>query len=312
MKRSLLVILMLLVSLPAVAKSKFIYNNGRFNYVKIETMDKSELKTRQPTQPFTISEEKMKQILQNINISRSFILKKEVETQEVFDERAVNFLAAKLVDAFAQATDKDKVVISYLTKDPIFVLRNDRLTIATMWVQGTDLYITFDKLAAKMIGDYDKRGDHTKMVANAKGLRMSIEVGEGQSYGSDTDVLVIDTTFDYSKIVKAEEPLSPQAEAKKAKKEAQEKARVEAKAKEDAEYKVIREPSDDPKGAQLVKKEKIKNPEPVKTEATAGITQAEPPKTTKARLKELDQLKDDGLITDKEYKQKRKEILEGL
>jgi cytochrome c-type biogenesis protein CcmH/NrfG len=48
------------------------------------------------------------------------------------------------------------------------------------------------------------------------------------------------------------------------------------------------------------------------TADTSTTPVVEAPKTTRDRLKELDNLKADGLITEKEYKEKRKEIIKGL
>ncbi len=292
MKKLILILAICFISATAIAKTTYIYTDHRFNSVKIESMSKSDAERRKPNQPFTISPDKMTALLKSVKLSRSFVLKKEVETQDVFDDRAVGFLASKISDALAQATNKDQIVISYLTKDPIFIMRNDRITIATLWMQGADLYINFEKLAAKLIGDYDKRGDFSKIIANAKGLRMSLEVRDGQSYGESTGMLVFDTNHDFNGKPVVEEDADESA--------------VKPKAKEG---KVVRQPSQDPKGPQLIKRQKVKEGEAV---APAAPVVDVTPKTAKERLKALDQLKEDGLINDKEYTQKRKEIIKGL
>ena len=173
-------------------KTTYIYTDNRFNFVKIEEMSKKEADALATNQPFTISEEQVRAILKELKLARSFIRNKETETQDIFDESAINFLAPKLVDALSKATYKDKIIFSYLTKDPKFILRNDRLTIVDAWVSDNKVYFNFEKLMARLDGDYDKRGDYSKIVARARGLRVSLEIREGQAYGTSTDEVVVD------------------------------------------------------------------------------------------------------------------------
>lgn len=242
-----------LISLSAYAKkTTYIYTDNRFNFVKIVEMDKKEAAAMAPDQPFVISSDKVANALKNIKLSRSFVMKKETETQEVFDSRGVTFLAPKISEALASAGAADKVVFSYLVKDPTFFMRNDSVTIGQIWVRGSEMHIKFDKILAKLSGDYDKRGDYSKVVSRARGLRIALEVGEGQSFGDSTDEIVINTGDSSAAIAAVAE---------------------------------------DTKSVVLVD---------------------EKPKTTKERLKELKLLKRDGLITEDEYKEKRRDILKGL
>lgn len=263
MKKNILAIILCLLPFPALAKTNYIYTDGRFNYVKIESMGKKDLGKFAPTQPAAISGQAMEAALKEIKLARSFLLRKETETQDVFSERAVNFLSSKLVEAFSQATDKDQVVFSYLTKEPHFVLRNDRITIVRSWVKDDQLHMVFEKLLAKIDGDCDKKGNFSKVIARSKGLRMSLELRDGQSYGANTDELVIDLKHDFAK-----------------------PAVVAAEVEE--------------------KSAAAESPKP-KTEPSPATE-----KTAKERLRELETLKEDGLVTEKEYKQKKKEILKGL
>ncbi len=273
MKKLIFTLIVCLISTAVLAKTaKVIYSNGRFNEVRISDLSKKDAEKIAPTHPVTISEEKMRTYLRDLKLSRSFIISKEVESQDIFDDRAINFLAPKLIEGLSQATDKQMVEFSYLTKDPIFILRNDRLTIGRVWMKGTDLYITFDKLFAKLLGDYDKRGNTSKTVMKSRGLRISLDVRDGQSYGDSTGEIIIDTTHDFSK------PATMTADAEAG--TAPEKAVEEAKDKG-------------------------------KTAKAAAVV-PEPQRTVRDRLKELDQLKQDGLITEKDYKRKKDEILRGL
>jgi hypothetical protein len=260
-----------LFTLPVFAKATYIYTNHRFNWVKLDGLSKKDAKEMNPNHPYSFTDEQIRAILKEVKLSRSFILKKEVETQDVFSDSAINFLAPKLIDAFRQAKPDEEVVISYLEKNPLFILRNDRITIVRMWVHGTDLHMAFEKLLAKMLGDYDKHGEFSKIVANAKSLRMALAVRDGQSYGSSMDELVIDTNHDFAKTAVATDDADM---------EGAEPGAVAAKKGES---------KDAPKTA-----------EPAK------------PKTAKERLKELNDLRNDGLLTDDEYKEKKKDILKGI
>lgn len=303
MKKILLIVMLCLVTLPAFAKkTTYIYTNNRFNFVRLAELDKKAAEELAITQPITIDTEQMRAILREIKLSHSFILKKEVETQDVFDESAINFLAPKLVEALAVATDKDKVEASYLTKDPIFILRNDRLTMFSVWVHEKELHFEFDKLMAHMSGDYDKRGDFSKIVANSRGLRVSLAVRDGQSYGKSTGEVVVDLNHDFMK--PATETSDAEAGTPPSSTKFSETPKEEASARTDK--KVIRkgEGGDNPKGPVFNKTEKVK------PEDTVG--EPEKPLSTKERLKQLKRLKEDGLITDEEYKAKKEEIIKGL
>ncbi|MBI2341444.1 MAG: hypothetical protein HYU98_01750 [Deltaproteobacteria bacterium] len=257
----LLLLLCLFSATAAAKKSTYIYTDHRFNFVKLEAMDKDELKKLEVNHPLIVSQEQVRSILKEIKLSRTFVVKKETETQDIFDESAVNFIAPKLVEALSMATDKDKITVSYLTKDPKFVLRDDRLTIVTVWAHVNELHFEFQKLLAKLEGDYDKRGDFSRIIARSRGLRVSLAVRDGQAYGRGTDELVVDLNHDFAK--------------------------------------AAAETADASEGASS-------------NETIKEIIVTTPPITAKERLKELEQLKEDGLITEKEYKKKRKDILKGL
>jgi hypothetical protein len=211
-----LLLMLCLFSATALAKkSTYIYTDHRFNFVKIEAMDKDELKKLEVNHPLIVSQEQMRSILKEIKLSRTFVVKKETETQDIFDERAVSFIAPKLIEALEAATDKDKITVSYLTKDPKFILRDDRLTIVTVWAHANELHFEFQKLLAKLEGDYDKRGDFSKIIARSRGLRVSLAVRDGQSYGRGTDELVVDLAHDFAKAAAETADASEIADASK-------------------------------------------------------------------------------------------------
>lgn len=252
---------------PAVSfagKTTYIVTNHRLNYVKLKEVKGSVMEGRAMTHPAALDETGLRQALASINLSRSYLISKEVDTLRVFDENAVNFLAPAFAKAFSRAKSNEEIVFSYLAKNPVFIIRNDRLTVGTAWIHENELHIKFSKFYAKVLGDIDKRGNEDKAASSARGLRVKLDLGEGQKYGiSDPEEVILDLHYNYAK-----------------------------------------------------KPEEVK-----KSEEEAGVTMAGekisaggdvPALTPKERLKQLDQLKKEGLINKEEYDTKRAEIIKEL
>lgn len=295
MKKIILMVLALtLVSGLAFAeKTTYIVTNHRFNYVKIKEVNGKIAAERQMTQPKQIDEQGLRAALASVNLARTYLIKKEVDTQRVFDDSSIDFLAPALVKAFSQATESEEIVFAYLTKNPIFILRNDRLNICKAWIHGDELHIKFEKLYAKVTGDVDKRGNEAREISRAMGLRVRLELGEGQKLGvNDTDEVVLDMNYNYVK--PPEEKKIPQPATMSGEKPAQIEAEAAKPAKDVA-----------PKKGDKDKNLKNKAAAPVEVAPTQA-------NTAKDRLEELNQLKKDGLIDKKEYDEKKKEILKEL
>lgn len=150
------------------------YTNGRMDFVKLEVMKKREAEDRGAQHPATISVDTMKQALSAVLVSEKNLLKKNPDVVQVFNEKATDFLSPILVKAFSKAKPDQMVVFSWLTKDPLVVIRNDRIVIGECWVKDNLLHIQFNKLLAKLSGDYDKRGNFDFVINNAKGLRIRL------------------------------------------------------------------------------------------------------------------------------------------
>ncbi|MBI4367091.1 MAG: hypothetical protein HY543_09760 [Deltaproteobacteria bacterium] len=253
--RNLFALLAILCVWPTVghAGSRYIYTNRRFDYVKLQEIGKKDLAAKAPTHPATISVEQMRAVLGSMKLSRKLLFKDEIEHQEIYNERAVNFLAPHLVEAFRQAGPEQEVVFSWIFKDPFFIIRNDRVTVARAWVANQEFHVEFLKLFAKLEGDYDKRGNFDKALNRAKSLRIELEPQPGQMLGaSNAHELVLDLG----------RPIA---------------APVAARGK------------------------------PVNA---AEVTLL--PRSTKARLTELEKLRKKELITEEEYQRKRTELLQAL
>ena len=256
------------------AKTTYIATNKRFNYVKLKEVKSSVAEGRMMTQPVQVDEKWLAAALKSLKLSRHYLIKKEVDSQQIFSDSAIDFLTPNLVRAFSQATHMEETIFSYLQKNPIFIIRNDRLNIAKAWIHGDELHIKFLKLYAKLIGDTDKRGNERKAINNSTGLRVKLELGPGQQLGvSDSDEVVLSMKYDFIK---------------------------EAELKEAAATRI--EKTGKPAAASAVAGS---------TGVAAGAAVASPADASE-RLKRLEKLKKEKLITQKEYNAKRKEILNSL
>ncbi|MFH1873568.1 MAG: hypothetical protein ABH859_00060 [Pseudomonadota bacterium] len=202
--RKLLLITLIMAILPVTTlakKTTYIVTNHRLNYVKIEEVKREVAETRQMDHPQNITELQMRGILKSIKLNKKHLIGEKVKhDMAVLNEPAINFLAPALVKAFKEAKPNEEVVFSYLVKDPIFILRNDRINIAHLWVNNNELHIKFNKLYAKVSGDTDKKGYSGRAVSNARGLRLAFDIGPGQKMGiSDPEELVVNLDYDFSK-----------------------------------------------------------------------------------------------------------------
>jgi hypothetical protein len=298
LRTTLLALAVLAVAVPQVATAKkndeYIANNHRFNSVMLKEIKQKEAEKLGIMHPQQVDVQGLKAALASINLSRSYIIKKEVDSQRVFGDGAVDFLSVNLSRAFSQATSNQIVEFSYLQKEPIFILRNDRLNLGKVWLASDGLHIVFDKLYSKITGDVDARGHEGQAIARSKGLRVHLDVGPGQQMSLDNpDEVIVDLHYNFAEALqkKKDEPPPP----------AKTIAGEEAPAPETA----AAPKADDKK---VAKKGKKSEPVVEAAPTPAALT----PSTTEQRMKALDQMRKDGLISKKEYEAKKKEILQGL
>lgn len=225
--------------------------------------------------PYTFSDEQIRSILGSFRFNKKIIILKDVENRQLFDEKNVEFLAPYLIEAFQKVKPEEVVVVSYFTRDSKFVIQDDRLTVFRAFVKNDGLHVKFTKLYAKMLGDRTTMGA-TRATQEARSLRVGLEIQPGQNQVSwDPEELVVDLNH-FSKegvVVDEKKP-----ESKKEKK------------------------------GKIVQKTKTATA----TSDANTEDNAEKFKSIRERLKELDQLKKDEMITGKEYERKRKELLKEL
>ncbi len=246
------------------AETKTVWEK-RMNFVKIDRMPAKEMPELAPNHPYTISEEEMEAMLLSLRISKQHLIRKQVGSQEVFLSDEAKEIAPHLVEALRMAGPDEWVVLNMIQKRPFFILRDDRLTLAFLWVEGKELHIRFKKMFAKLTGDYESVTDKGRQVKDAAAVRITLEAGPGQTLSyRDTAEVLLDTQFDFSKWWESVpkdlsgQPLSPAQAAQ--------------------------------------------------VQATQQAL-APPKKSATERLNELDQLKKDGRVTEKEYQEIRANIL---
>jgi hypothetical protein len=238
----------------------YFLDDKRYNYVRLE--DFKDRGTRNINHPYEISEADVGTILGMVKIKKGSLFSKETKERDVFNSEAISQLAGPISRALKELTPDKKIGFSYLVKEPRLVIRDDRLSRGSMWVEDGRLHIKFSDLCIKLTGDIHKRGIYEIREANrGRGLYTQLDLLPGQSYGDSTKELVIDLAS-IGRVT--EERLKKEREAKE-------------------------------KGAPTV----------VRIEPSGQAS-------VKERLKELESLKKEHLITEEEYQKKRAELLNQL
>lgn len=253
--------------LPVLAratKTTYVVTDRKFNFVKRVELKKKELKKRgEVSHPCTFNEFQLSQMLAPIRLNKKLVLSKKTEEMDVFEKSNLDWLVPPIVQAFKDARPNEEVIFSFVTHSPKFLIRDDRLTIVRSWVAGGELHLVFRKLMAKLPNSYDKLSDVTEAMNRAQGLRVSLELQQGQQYGKTTDELVL--AIPHTERLAAAETKTAAAPVTPA------------------------------------------VSEPKKIQAAAPVEDS-----VAQRLKELQDLKDEGLITQKDYEKKKKDILRDL
>lgn len=139
----------------------------------------------------------MKTILQSIRYSKKIIFLKDIEHASLLGDESVSRFAPYLSMALNHATPGQEVAFSVIVKDPkLVVFRNDRLTTGRAFVKGDELVISFEKLNAKLLGDYANTGKEAQAVRQAQSIHTALELGPGQkgSY-DDPDTILFDLNY---------------------------------------------------------------------------------------------------------------------
>ncbi|MBI1909525.1 MAG: hypothetical protein HYS22_05090 [Deltaproteobacteria bacterium] len=273
MKKAVLLLIGFLV-VPLFAQASDYLYRGRVEFIKIEGAGKKILKKQTLTHPHHFDDNQMRGILSAIKFSKKAIIMKSVDRERLFNDKAVEFLLPYFIRAFDQMNEKELLAFAYIDQNPKFLIRNDRLTTAKMFVEGGKLHIRFSKLYAKLLGDYQRKGSE-HLINDARGINVSLEYGPGVEPSAEgEEEITLNLAYDFTK-----DPPALIAGTDKDKKNKK------------------------GKGAEKKKPE---------SQPTTPAPKAEAGKTPRERLKELDHLRNEELITDKEYREKRREVLKDL
>lgn len=262
-------------------------NNNPANYVVLEKMKEAKAEDLILNHPYTFDPKKFTDMLLSLRYNKALLFRKDVEDSQVFFD--VDTLETKfvphIIEAFQKASPEEAVVFSIVQKDPLFIIRNDRLNVIRAYVAQDGLHLEFIKTDAKLLGDYQAHTTGKKLIDSSKGIGVTLEPQPGQklSFTNPREV-ILEMNYDFAAQVdkKAEEEEMKKQQEKEEKKRSK---RVSS--------------SETQPGGQTIRRPVPFNP-------------STPPKTTEDRLKELKQLKDQGLITPQEYESKKKEILKEL
>lgn len=259
-------------------QSDFIYRQ-RSRWVKLEKANPKLVPLGSLQHPYTgLSAKQMEAMLLSIKINKSSVFKKVVNEVDIFNTYEARQYSQYIVEALSQADPDHVVNIAVVHKRPLWVMQNDLLTLANIWVDAEGLHIQFRKLFAKLTGDYDVAHNVDKAFKRAKSLRVTLEAGPGQSLSYQSPMeIILDPKHNFIQEV------SQQKQERLAQEE------------------------EDMHGSGSVKSKKSK-----KAAATDSESSFSGGKSVAQRLKELDELKRQGLITQQEHANLRKKILEEL
>ena len=287
-------ILLLVLALPqlAPASDKVIFNK-KYDTVRLVKTKDSVTGGVALDQPKVIGAEKIHNMLATLRFDKRNVLFKNQEDARLFDKRGLKMLSEPISQAFAAATPEQLVFFQFIKKAPYAkVIRNDRLIRGYLFVHDGKVFIRFQKLYAKIFGDYQRAGQQ-RMLNDAKDVRVSLNQQLGQEVlGQKLVSLQVSHDF-YA-------DLQREAEEKK-------QAELEKKKQEDTiGVPVPDAPPPSPKSKSNSEGSVTKL---VKNDTAASAAN---PNSVEARLNKLDDLKEKKLISNQEYKAKRKEILDSI
>lgn len=285
MKRILIAALVLFVCADsAVAMENYIYRQ-KINWVKFMKVPK-EIPAADIKHPATtVNADQMEAMLRSIKISKRHLLSKEIDNLDVFNSWEAHKYAPLFVEALAKAQADQVINFAIIHKRPLFLLQNDKLSTGNLWNAADGLHIRFTRLFAKISGDYQSSGEMDKAIRRTKTTRVSLEAGAGQklSYNGPMEI-ILEPSYDFISDTKREDQIQLKAE--------EEELKPADKREKVAEEKPKRRSTAESKTP-------IKKTEPVSAETG----------TAAERLKKLEDLKAQKLITEKEYQELRKKVL---
>ncbi len=316
-------ILVILFSVSSAKAGERIWRqaNNQANYVGIEDFDKSDNSEGLVlNHPYNFDPKKLTDMLLSIRYNKGYIIKRDIKDQQVFFDTDLveKKFAPRIVEAFKKVTPNQVVVFSIVQKDPYFIIRNDTLNIVRAFVAQDGLHLSFIKTNAKLFGDYKAHTTGNSLISSSKGLRVTLEPQAGQKLAlNNNSEVVLDLNYDFAALV--DKKAAEEEEKEKAEKE--EKKRKKLRKQEEKEAKENSKNSPDVQTSAVKTEEKKMEEKKIEEKSSKPTREPRSSSTSSSssgklspidRLTELKQLKEKGLISDKEYEEKRKEILNQL
>lgn len=259
---------------PAFSKEDYLYRKG-IEFAKVGKASAKDVPLSALEHPYTISASQVEAMLLSIKVAKRYLLKKDVSSLEIFSPGEAKQFGSMIAEGLSKAANDEVVSFSVLHKRPIVVFRKDYVSVVYVYKTTQGVHFQFVKLYAALKGDYQEANNRTRAVLKAKSANITLEAGEGQKLSYDVkNEIILDPNFDFGGGVTTQE------------------------ATEDAPVETTTETKTSKKDKKPV------TPTTTTTPSSKG--------STADRLKKLEQLKKDGLVTEKEYQDLRKKILSDL
>lgn len=292
MRKILAFFLAVTIVLPHVgwAKNSFVYRQ-RANWVRLVKLSNKQLAgqvLQHPTESITADE--MENMLLSLQMNKKSTFKKNIDTLEVFSSFEARRFAGPIVQALAQASPNEVVNVSVIHKRPTFILRNDYVSNINVFVNEEGVHFFFNKLFARLEGDYNAMSNMDEMLKKAKTMRVTLDAKAGQKLSFNNPMhVILEQQHDFAGDVVVE------------------------KQKDEAINKEMLKPKKDRKPIASSDDTSEFNDTPVATSsAPKSVSSSGSSSDTASRLRKLEQLHNEKLITDAEYQKKRSEILNAL
>lgn len=203
MKRLLFAVISLLIfSNLAVeafaAKSDYLYRH-RANWVKIKKASAKDVPLGFLKHPYTdVSVDQMEAILLMMKLNKQRAFKKDIKTVDVFNSFEARKFAPFFVEGLKKITADQVINFAVIHKRPMFLLRNDFISIGNLWVGEDGLHFQFTKLFAKIVGDYESSASMDKLIRNARSSGVILDARKGQQLAYDYPrELIVDPKHDF-------------------------------------------------------------------------------------------------------------------
>ncbi len=274
--------------LPLTVQAESIYKK-KYNSIKLEKIDE-ELTAGEPVDhPALLEEAKLYNMLASLRFDKKSLILKDVENIRLFGDKDLKLLTPHFLTALRKATPEQMVSFAYVKVGRNWkVMRDDRLITGKMFVRGGELYVSFTKLNAKIFGDYQRAGSE-RILQRAKDLRVSLDAKGGQRLLNGKFIALKFNHNYHADLMR----LAADERALKAAKKAEQ----------------VNDEIPLPRSTSTTAQNDVPLPA---SRRTAPAASAPASGDAKLRLETLEDLKNKKLISEREYKRKRKEILDSL